>query len=129
MKLRLTKNLNGAKKVVCEELSKEEVENIISAAFYGSYWCGVKTSTTEYRNATGKYIEEKIADVLVNGKCIELYDIEDEEEETIILTLEKLIKGLNKYFAYGGSIEIEDYDLEEADSVLQYAVFDEIVFA
>ena len=107
-------------------LSKEEITNLLSTALYGSPWWKVDNSTDEYKKAHGDTIEETLADILLKGQKVILIDME--EDEPYELTLDKLYNGLEMFIKNGGSINIEDYDLEEADSVLQYAVLGDVIW-
>ena len=59
--------------------------------------------------------------LLLQNKAVKLFDIEDEEEEWK-LTLGKLLNGIGKAWAEGCDIE------DDADTVLQYALFGELVY-
>ena len=76
--------------------------------------------------ADGDTIEEKLADMLLKGQGI--YLIDRYEDELLDLDFDMLCKGLSLFIENGGSSNIEDYDLIDADSVLQYALFSEIIW-
>lgn len=107
-------------------LIKEEIADLLSTALYGSPWWKVDNSTDEYKQADGDTIEEKLADMLLKDQSA--YLIDKEEDTPYELTFYKLCKGLSLFMENGGSSNIEDYDLIDADSVLQYAIFGEIIW-
>ena len=104
----------------------EEIVDLLSTALYGNPRLGVDNSTEEYKQADGDTIEEKLADMLLKDQSVYLIDME--EDTPYELTLDKLCKGLELFIQNGGSTNIEDYDLIDADSVLQYAIFGEIIW-
>ena len=59
--------------------------------------------------------------LLLEGKTIKLYDIEDEDEQWG-LDLQKLLKGIGKAMSQGYGIE------DDVDEVLQLALFGELVY-
>lgn len=108
-----------------KSLSKEEIVDLLSTALYGSPWWGVDNSTEEYNQAKGDTIEEKLADMLLKGN--DIYFVDMYKNEVLCLDLDMLYKGLSLFIKNGGSPNIEDYDLIDADSALQYALFGEII--
>ena len=119
-------NVELLKEFKVTDLSKEEIVDLLSTALYGSPWWKVDNSTEEYKQADGDTIEEKLADMLLKDQSVYLIDME--EDTPYELTLDKLCKGIGLFIKNGGSTDIDDYDLVDADSVLQYAIFDEIIW-
>ena len=113
-------------KVKITDLSKEEIVDLLSTALYGNPRLGVDNSTEEYKQADGDTIEEKLAYMLLKGQGIYLIDMY--EDELLDLDLDRLYEGLSSFIENGGSSNIEEYDLIDADSVLQYAIFGEIIW-
>lgn len=113
--------------VIIKELEREEIVNLLSSALYGSPWWEVDNTTEEYKKAKGDTIDDKLADMLLKGQKVILIDME--EDTPYELTLDKLYKGLELFIKNGGSIDIDDYDLVEADSVIQYAIFNDVIWA
>lgn len=108
-------------------LIKEEIADLLSTALYGNPRLRVDNSTEEYKQADGDTIEEKLADMLLKGQGIYLIDMY--EDELLDLDFDRLVNGLSLFIENGGSSNIEDYDLIDAVSVLQYAIFGEIIWA
>ncbi len=113
-------------------LSREDIDDIMSAALDGgiSYWCNRAEVVGEY---LGTYASEQIS----HGGTLQLYaDIEEDEPEVQELTLEKFLNGVKRYVAElnpgivsDGKLDVCDIDAIAADSIIQFALFDEIVFA
>jgi hypothetical protein len=83
-----------------------------------TYWCG------EAR--VKKHFEPKeeytyLSDVITRGGVLELWD--SEEEKWVNLDLHRLVEALGKlHFPF------EDYDAGDVDSVIQQAVFGEVIY-
>lgn len=85
-----------------------------------SDWCGeVKVG----EEPTEKY--EYLSEVLTRGGTLKLfnrlYEDSDSEGEWVTLTLSKLLQAL-------GDFDFEDYDAINADTVVQKAVFGEVIY-
>lgn len=105
-------------------VSAEEVENIIVSSLEGasSYWVGLDNTTPEWANEPEDLPASQYATQLIlEGKTIKLYDIEDEDEQWE-LDLQKLLKGIGKAMSEGYDIE------DDVDEVLQLALFGELVY-
>lgn len=106
----------------------ENIENILVCALECSsnYWCGIDNTTPEWRDKPTDFpVSMWAVQLLLQGKSITLYDIED-EDETWNLTLEKFLKGIGMAISKDGC-SIDDIE-DEPDSALQYALFDELVY-
>lgn len=115
---------------VDRNITEYDIETVIVNALEGgsNYWVGVDNTTPEWSNRPKKIpISTWVAKLLIDGETVTLYDIEDETE--FKLTLDKLIKG----FELNAKHRPFDSDLENgdgitADCILQYALFNEIVY-
>ena len=109
------------------DVSIEDMEGIMVTALEGgiNYWCG------KARIVENPGEREWASDVVAHGGTLELTDVEDPDEKWI-LTQEKLLKGFAKGMKWGNFASAEDlmdaHDAETADVILQYALFDEIIF-
>lgn len=111
-------------------ITEYDIETVIVNALEGgsNYWVGVDNTTPEWSNRPKEIpISTWVAKLLIDGETVTLYDIEDETE--FKLTLGKLIKG----FELNAKHRPFDSDLENgdgitADCILQYALFNEIVY-
>lgn len=111
-------------------LTQQDVDDLMVIALEGgiNYWCGEAVVVEE--------VSEKHADILVSEALsrdytIRLVDLEN-PNDIWNLTLEKLIEGIKQYMIEYGINSIEDlmdnHDAETADTIIQYALFDELVF-
>jgi len=120
-------------------LTDEDIDDIMCSALEGgiTYWCN------KAEVAGGKYLGEYAHEQISRGGELILHDYEAEEKYT--LSKEKFIKGFGEFInaGYFGAIEPEiknfrrtgrmlidgcNIDGDMADSIVQYALFDEIVY-
>lgn len=105
-------------------ISADVIENIIVSSLEGasSYWCGLDNTAPEWINEPEDLPSSQFATQLIlEGKTIKLYDIEDTSEEWQ-LDISKLLGGISKAIREG-------YDIEsDVDEVLQLALFGELVY-
>jgi len=111
------------------EVKTKDIKDLMVCALEGgiNYWCGsaeVKVQPIEDW--------EFASDVLgLTGGVLELTDAENEDEKWE-LTQEKLLKGIEKEIIHGGFNSFQDlmenHDAETADSIIQFALFNEIVY-
>ncbi len=120
----LTKEAQALSFPVTASVTAEQIENVVVTALecQSCYWVGIDNTTQEWKNEPDDIpVSQYATQLLLEGKSVTLYDIED-ESETWELTLQKLLKGF-------GLAMTQSYDIEdEADAVLQFALFDEIVY-
>lgn len=114
-------------------VTQEDIDDIMAGALEGgiNYWCG---ETEVVGNYLGEYASEQIS----RGGQLILHDIE--EDETYTLDREKFMKGLKMYFEKPHPYDIlEEIDNKlkidtcnadgtVCDMIIQYALFDDIVF-
>ena len=111
-------------------ISDEDIDDIMSAALNGgiTYWCGRAEVVGEY---LGEYASEQIS----RGGTLKLYDIE--EPKTVYeLTLDKFLMGLRLWIenerafslTEAGRLDIGQIDAAAADTIIQYALFCDIVY-
>lgn len=121
-KLNITTTLN---------ITEEDIDDIMCTAIEGGItnWCSRAKVAGEY---LGEYGHEQIA----RGGKLLLYDmVEDKEYE---LTLEDLLKGIkmaieegyyeNYGWFTGSSLDTGNVDAEVADVIIQFALFEEVVY-
>ena len=114
-----------------KEISNQDIDDLMVTALEGgiNYWCGKATITK--LPAGVKDGEEVIAsDMISRDGVLTLFDAESADKWE--LTREKFIKGLVKTIEWGdfGNVQnlMDGHDAETADVLIQYALFDEIVF-
>lgn len=120
----LTKEAKTLRFTVETSISAEVIENIIVGALESTstYWVGLDNTTPEWKNKPEDFPTSQYAtQLLLEGKNITLYDIEN-EEEVWELNLQKVLKGIGIAFANGDDIE------DDTDNILQYALFGELVY-
>jgi hypothetical protein len=111
-------------------LSDQDIDDIIVTALEGgiNYWCGFAHAKLVPEGVKYEYLSELIA----KGGVIELTDAE-EPEERWDLNLSKFLNGVKLYcekngFGSGADL-INELDSVAADMIIQYALFEEQVFA
>lgn len=107
----------------------EDIDDIMCAALEGgiNYWCNrVEVVGEKY---FGKYASEQIS----RGGELLLYDCESDAVYT--LTLDKFLHGLAAYVSGcydiavdSGRIDPGQIDAEGADRIIQYAIFDGVIY-
>lgn len=111
-------------------VSDEDIDDIMSAALDGgiTYWCGRAKVVGEY---LGEYASEQIS----RGGVLKLYDIE-EPKAVYELTLDKFLVGLRLWIenerafqlTEAGRLDVGQIDAAAADTIIQYALFCDIVY-
>lgn len=120
----LTKEAKALSFTIEAAVSAEAIENIIVSSLEGasSYWCGLDNTTTEWNDEPEDLPASQYAtQLLLEGKTITLYDIEDEDEHWE-LTLPKILKGIGMALSQGYNIT------DDVDEVLQLSLFGELVY-
>lgn len=99
------------------KISDDDLYNILDAAFYSgiSYWCGGVDVINPVEGA--KYLGEHVT----GGGTLKLYD---DDGNSHGLTKAKMLKGLALY----GNHDYEQYDAGDADSVVQLALFGQVIY-
>ena len=115
------------------EVTNQDIDDIMCAALEGgiTYWC------KRAEVVGGKYLGEYAHEQISRGGSLMLYDIDSSDKWE--LTLDKFKHGLQLYLsehteAIDGN-EVGTYQLDtsyidayESDYIIQYALFNEIVF-
>lgn len=111
-------------------LTGQDIDDLIACALEGgiNYWCRLVTVKDVPKRFEGKY--EYASDVISLGGKLEL--TEDYTGKKHVLTLEKFMKGVKmtcKDHGYKSGAELINYhDAEVADCLIQYALFEEIIY-
>ena len=109
-------------------LTQQDVDDIMVAALEGgiNYWC-------REAEVVGEYLGEYASDQISRGGSLILYDAESSDKWE--LTLEKFLNGVKLYFEQGCHVQVEDNAIEtgdidagDADCIVQFALFGEVVF-
>ena len=109
-------------------LTQQDIDDIMSTALEGGIigWCNQIEVVGEQ---LGRCASEQIS----KGGSLILYDLESSDKWE--LTLKKFLDGVKLYFEDGchvhvndGSIDPGDIDANDADCIIQFALFGEVVF-
>lgn len=115
-------------------LTSEDIDDIMVTALEGgiTYWCYRAMVLGEY---LGSYASDQISRhgtlrLFIMPECLD-----DGEPESYDLTLDKFIQGVMKYVAEinpgiveNGRLDVCNIDAPAADTIIQYAIFDEVVY-
>lgn len=114
-------------------LTEENIDDIVCTALEGgiNYWC--------FRcEVIGEYLGEWAHEQIARGGMLELYLDEEVDGETKCwLTLEKFLGGFKMWVENGDDlygavskvgVDTTEIDACMADSIIQYALFGEVVF-
>lgn len=107
-------------------LTKQDINDIMVTALEGgiNYWCiGAKPENPQERKD-----EEYLSDILSKGRDIMLMDEFGKEH---FLTLDNFKKGFKMFKEnHKGCVfsDAGDIDANDADEIIQYAIFDELVY-
>lgn len=118
------------------QITDKDIDDIMAIALDGgiSYWCG----TAE---VVGDYLGEYASDQISRGGTLKLYDLED-KDEVFELTKEKFLQGVRLFLGtpsnFGRVVNLDssdkfcidccEIDAEDADVIVQYALFGEVVY-
>lgn len=112
-------------------VTPQDIDDIMVAALEGgiNYWCRKAAVVGEY---LGEYASEQIS----RGGSLILYDAESSDHWE--LDLEKLLNGIQKTIEDGwfddydwyvdGELDCGQIDGDVADTIVQFALFDDIIF-
>ncbi len=128
--LEFTDNVVG--KVIVEiDITENDIENIIVTSFEGgsNYWMGLDNSRSEWKDRPEDEPHSTWATkLLLDGKSVFVYDIEDDKEE-YELTLEKILNGIRQNAKERPfDSDLEKGDATTSDCIVQYALFGEVVY-
>ncbi len=111
-------------------LTQEDVDDIMCSALdYIGYWCRRTAVVGEY---LGEYASEQIG----RGGTLILHDTESDDKWE--LTLEKFLNGFKLWIENGcdnygavehGQVDTRQIDGQSADMIVQFALFEEVMFA
>jgi hypothetical protein len=111
------------------EFTEQNINDLMVTALEGgiNYWCR-KAKITKIPEGVGNNIYA--SDLISKDGTLELYDIESTDKWE--LTLEKFLNGVKYVCERNGYTDADDlmdnYDADTADAIVQYALFNEIVF-
>ena len=109
-------------------LTQQDIDDIMVTALEGgiNYWC-------QEAEVVGEYLGEYASDQISRGGSLILHD--EDSSDKWELTLEKFLNGVKLYFEQGCHVQVEDstidagdIDANDADCIIQFALFGEVVF-
>ena len=117
------------------KLSEEDILDILSAAFSSCFWARIDNTTEAWDKAraeikcTDPTVEDLMVWILNNGYEIIIIDRED-EYEVYYLDKYKLLAGIKMAIENGfwDGADVYDVDGEVGDAIIQYALFEELVY-
>lgn len=110
------------------DVTEEDISDIMTTALEGGivHWCGRVEMTGAHSKLS---IEERLA----KGESLTLHDMKS--EKTYTLTCAALLNGLRLFLndiprscVYNGKLDTSEIDADDADSIIQLAVFGRIVY-
>ena len=117
-----------------KKITEEDIENIIIDGLEGgiTYWAMLHNNTPEFE----EYYKDKdlstseiVAKIILKGGSVKITDNEEDVEPMYDLTLERLLVGIQKNAdERPWDCDLENYDADTCDCIIQYAIFDEVVF-
>lgn len=113
-------------------MADEDIDDIMESALFGcTYWCLKAAPDGPY---LGRYASEQVS----RGGGLLFFPIEEDDYESACLTKEKFRYGVDKWLrslenvscvTEDGYIDPGQIDAGMADTIIQYALFDEIRYA
>ena len=109
-------------------LTQQDIDDIMTTALEGGItgWCNQV-------EVVGEQLGRSASEQISKGRSLILYDMESSDKWE--LTLKKFLNGVKLYFEDGchvqvndGSIDTGDIDANDADCIIQLALFGEVVF-
>lgn len=112
-------------------VSNQDLCDILTTAFEGSidYWCRGCND-----DSSNPISWSKAVDTIIKGEKVQLIDLEN-EIVSYLLGIKSLRKGLKRFIKenpeliYNGDLDIGNIDANMADTIIQYSIFGEIIFA
>lgn len=114
-------------------ISTSDIENIIISGIEGgiNYWATIDNSTDAFKELkdSGLCLSQKVVEIVLNGGEVSIEDMEEGEDAKYKLTLERLLKGIELNMKNRKwDCDLENGDATTMDCIIQYAVFDDVIF-
>lgn len=117
-------------------LTTDSIVNILSMEAGGfDYWAELCFEQEAYEVARKRLVDVKkddpcyedvMAEILESGGKLNIWDREEDKDHP--MTIEDLKKGVKLHLENGASTDMDDWDANDADSVIQYAAFGEVIY-
>lgn len=131
--------------IIKTNITTEDITNFLAMEGNGfDYWAEICSAEEDYEAARLRLekqigdenkaackvcYEDVLAEILESGGKLTIYDREEDKDHE--LTLKKLLDGFAYYMkltASDGRTGIDDMDAEAADQILQFAIFDAVIY-
>lgn len=114
---------------VTKALTEKDIENIMVTALEGGigYWARLIMDDMFADRPKGEPLSMWCVKLLLTGIGLTFQDAEDDDERWV-LSLEKLVKGIQEYADLHDDFDLEDFDADAADAIVQHALFGEVVY-
>ena len=129
--------------VVKHKLDDEEIKDILTTAIEGgiSYWACLGNDDEAWENARTSYKErtneipyycDVAFDVMNNGQAVIFYDEQDDDKK-LAMSFGDFLNGCRLFEEKTGKcihqmLDDGDFDAWDADMIIQYAVFGEVIY-
>lgn len=119
---------------VKKKITEEDITNLIVDGLEAgiTYWAILHNNTPEfeeYYKNTDLATAEIVAEIILKGGSVKITDNEEDVEPEYDLTLERLLVGIQKNAEERPwDCDLENYDADTCDCIIQYAIFNEVVF-
>lgn len=116
------------------QIKETDIENIIVCSFEGgsNYWLGLSNDCADWDDKPkGEPNSMWATKLILEGKTVRFYDVEEEEEDTTewYLTLPRLLEGIKlNALKRPWASDKDNWDAGDADCIVQYAMFGEVVY-
>lgn len=117
-------------------LTTDSIVNILSMEAGGfDYWAELCFEQEDYEAARKHLVDAKkddpcyedvMAEILERGGKLNIWDREEDKDHP--MTIEDLKKGVKLHLENGASTDMDDWDANDGDAVIQYAAFGEIIY-
>lgn len=121
-------------------VTTDDIVNLLACEGGGfDYWAEIlEAGEKDYEAARNRILhrgkkdrmicyEEIVAEILEAGEKLTIYDREEDKDHE--LTLDKLLTGFRLYADSMHGLNMDDFDADVADQILQNAVFGEVVYS
>lgn len=120
-------------------VTTDDIVNLLACEGGGfDYWAEICWNEKDYEAARNRILhrgkkdrmicyEEIVAEILEAGGKLTVYDREEDKDHE--LTLDKLLTGFRLYAESMRGLNMDDFDADVADQILQNAVFGDVVYS
>lgn len=116
-----------------KKITYDDLENILVTALEGgiNYWAGIENQLPDWNDKPKDMpLSQYALEILISGKTIKFFDtLNSDNDIDWILTLEKLLNGIKLNCQNRpDDCDINNGDALTADCIIQYALFNNIIY-